>query len=175
MLKLVITCAFFLLTGVPFGATLSAQDETIASLKSENESLKSELETLKKEIEALKRENAKLKAMSGNSDEKTEKDSDEGSLIGKLWELDTLKPDGTVFSTVKFFAADGKVYFDSQEVGTYTERGTRVRLDITKNVGPRVIGTAELLRISNDPPLYQGRFTNKRGEKPVVKLRAIAD
>jgi hypothetical protein len=176
MLKPVLLCGILILSCAPFGANLIAQEDRIESLKRENELLKREVEILKKHAEVLKEEIDRLKSLTPESKRgNTEKKPDEGSLIGIVWELDTLKPDGSVFSTVKFLAADGKVYFDSHEVGTYSERGTRARIDITKNVDARALGTAELLRVSNKPPMYQGRFSNKRGEKPIVRLRAVID
>lgn len=176
MTKSVILCAVLFLFFTPFSMSVVAQENSLEALKKENELLKKEVELLKKQIELLKEENSRLKTQAGGTGNgNTNKEGDGGAFIGKLWELDTLKPDGSVFSTVEFFAADGKVYFDKREVGTYTERGTRVRIDITRNVDARALGTAELLRVSNDPPMYQGRFTNKRGENPIVRLRAIVD
>ncbi|MCY2981137.1 MAG: hypothetical protein NTU79_20935 [Planctomycetota bacterium] len=175
MLKPVL-CGILMLSWAQFGANLFAQEDRIESLKRENELLKSEVEILKKHAEVLTQEVDRLKSLTRETTKSnTEQKTDEGSLIGIVWELDTLKPDGSVFLTVKFLAADGKVYFDSREVGTYNERGTRVRIDITKNVDARALGTAELLRVSNKPPMYQGRFSNKRGEKPIIRLRAVID
>lgn len=155
---------------------LSAQESDAASLSRENESLRSEVDTLKKHIRLLEDEITRLKSQAREPIKATaNKSKDEGELIGIVWDMEVLKPDGSVLTTGKFFAANGKLYKDNLQVGTYTENGSRAKLDITKNVGERALGTAELLRVSNKPPTYQGRFTNKRGESPVVRLRQFID
>lgn len=170
------TKPFILICFLLFNLTASAQDRQVESLEKENQLLRSEIETLKKHIKLLEEENARLKPKTQESDNGTaKKNSDEGEVIGIVWELEVLKPDGSVFSTSKFLAQNGKLYVNSLEVGTYTETGNRARLDIAKNVPERAQGKAELLRISNKPPAYQGRFTNKRGENPIIRLRQVID
>jgi hypothetical protein len=164
-------CALILLPHV------AACEDDVQALRGQITELRQQLIELRREFDGLRRE---LKP-EGTKSEKpfiTEKPSaknDEGQLLGIVWELDVLKPDGSVFTTTRFLAADGKLYHDSREVGTYAEQGNRVRMDILRNVGDRALGVAELLRTSNKPPTYHGRFTNKQGENPKVRLRMILD
>lgn len=158
-------------------------EDEVQVLRGQITEIRQQLDDLRREFEKLRREvasgdSSREKPTAPEKPKTTEKPSsksDEGELLGVLWELDVLKPDGTIFATTRFFAADGKLYHDSKEVGYYTERGNRVRMDVTRNVGDRAIGVAELLRTSNKPPTYHGRFTNKQGESPKVQLRMLVD
>lgn len=149
---------------------LSANDE-VEELKKQNAALKKEVELLRRERDLLQKELDQLRPKKGETTEKRP----EGEIIGVAWEIDVYRPDGTVFTTQKFLAAEGKIYFDAREVGTYTENGNRVRIDVTRSTSERAIGVFELLRISNKPPIYAGRFRNKKGENPKVQLRIIKD
>ena len=89
---------------------LSAQESDAASLSRENESLRSEIDTLKKHIRLLEDEIARLKSQAREPIKATaNKAKDEGELIGIVWDMEVLKPDGSVFTTGKFFAANGKL------------------------------------------------------------------
>lgn len=164
-------CALFFLPH------FAACEDDVQALRGQITELRQQLTELRREFDSLRRE-FKAEGTKGEKPLTTDKPSaksDEGQLIGIAWELDVLKPDGSVFVTTRFLAADGKLYHESREVGTYTEQGNRVRMDILRNVGDRALGVAELLRTSNKPPTYHGRFTNKQGENPKVRLRMILD
>ncbi len=147
-------------------------DDTIESLKKEIAVLKKEVELARRERDLLQKEVDQLR--SGEKAAPSEK-RPEGEILGIVWEIDYLRPDGTVHTTAKFLASEGKIYHDAREIGTYSENGNRARMDITRGPNERANGVYEFLRISNNPPLYSGRMRNKKGESPKVNLRMVRD
>jgi hypothetical protein len=147
-----------------------ADDETKA-LKKQIATLQKELDLVRRERDLLQKELDQLRSSKGEPSAKRP----EGEIIGIVWEIDIFRPDGSVYSTQKFLASEGKIYFDAREIGAYTETGNRVRIDVTKSSVDRANGVYELLRTSNQPPLYHGRFRNKKGENPKIQLRVVKD
>lgn len=146
-------------------------DETVDSLKKQIAVLQKEVDLLRRERDLLQKEVDQLRAGKGEQSGKRP----EGEITGIVWEIDVYRPDGSVFTTQKFLAAEGKIYNDAREIGTYTENGNRVRIDITRASNERANGVYELLRTSNQPPTYGGRMRNKKGENPKIQLRIIKD
>lgn len=146
-------------------------EETVDSLKKQIALLQKEVDLVRRERDLLQKEVDQLRAGKGEPSGKRP----EGEIIGIVWEIDVYRPDGSVFVTEKFLAAEGKIYLDAREIGTYTENGNRVRIDVTRALNDRANGVYELLRTSNQPPRYGGRMRNKRGENPKIQLRIIKD
>lgn len=164
--------SLFILTGLFLSSMGTVYgDETVDSLKKQIAALQKEVDLVRRERDVLQKEVDQLRATKGESSEK----HSEGEIVGIVWELDVYRPDGSVFTTQKFLAAEGKIYMDAREIGTYTENGNRVRIDITRAGSDRANGVCELLRTSNQPPTYAGRLRNKKGENPKIQLRIIKD
>jgi hypothetical protein len=158
---------------------LARADDDAASLKREIDSLRREVDLLKRERDKYKKELDQLKATMSTSDnnpkESGSSKSPEGEINGIVWEIDILNDDGSVNKSIKFLAAEGKIYHDFREVGHYSEKGNRCRIDITNSLAANANGFGELLRTSNNPPLYHGRFKNKAGVEAKVRLRIVKD
>lgn len=147
--------------------------ESVDDLKQQVVRMKKELDLIRRERDLFKKELEQLRP-TFTKKEANEK-GPEGEIIGIVWEIDVLRSDGSVFVTKRFLASEGKIYADSREVGSYTETGNRVRIDITNSPVERANGVYELLRISSRPPTYAGRLRNKQGENPKIQLRIIKD
>jgi hypothetical protein len=165
-----ITLALLFAGCLAFADTGSAQED-VASLQAQITALREEVESLKRERGDLQRELAEIK----KDKEPSSKESPEGEINGIVWELTLYRPDGTALATKAFLALDGKIYADHMEVGSYTENGNRARVDITRASQPRAIGVYQFVRISNNPPIYMGRFKNDQGDNPKARLRIIKD
>ncbi len=146
-------------------------EDTVDSLKQQVAALQREVNLVRRERDLLQKEVDQLRAGKAESGAKRP----EGEITGVIWEIDVIRPNGSVFATKRFLAAEGKIYMDAREIGTYTENGSRARMDITRATDDRANGVYELLRTSNNPPTYAGRLRNKRGENPQIQLRVIKD
>ncbi|MCS7468282.1 DUF5082 domain-containing protein [Stieleria sp. ICT_E10.1] len=172
MRKFMLLAVFTLSVSVGDPITVAGEDD-VRRLQQEITRLKSEIDSLRRDRDALQSALDQLKKDVSSKSKVDPSSAEDGTLLGVLWEIDVLKPNGTVHATHKFYAAYGKVYYDWREAGNYVERGSRVRVDITKSVDERYIGVYELERLSQSPLVYVGRGKNKRGENPRLRLRVI--
>jgi len=154
------------------------QDD-LKDLKSQVTELRDQLNDLRRELADLKREMGKSdkSSPSDSADDKKSPGENVGKIIGAVWELDVLKPDGSVFATTKYYAANGKLFFNEKEIGSYREnlKENWCEIEITKNVPERAIGTAKLRKIVDKPPKYYGKFLNKQGANPSIRIRIVED
>lgn len=173
-MKTMLPLTLCFLIGILLHSTAIAEDTEVSLLKREVELLKAEIANLKKENELLKKENADLKKAARAAMPKT-RDANDGEYRGILWEIDMLGDNNSVRHTLKMYAADNKLFYDFKEVGSYAENGTIVRIDITKAPEPQHNGSGRLVRFSENPLMYAGRYGNKAGKSTKVRLRVIAD
>lgn len=151
-----------------------AQDD-IASLRRQLEELRKENSSLRDENSDLRREIRELKARKKSGDGVDPSSKDE--IVGKIWEITGTGGGGGKW-TARFLAHNGKIYFDSPEkpmLGTYTEKGPEVRVEVFNSHNDAANGTYKLIQINKDPPTYTGRLTNKKGSIFDVKLRMLQD
>jgi hypothetical protein len=170
-----ITVSLLILTTIPHAL---GQDD-LKGLQRQVTELREQLNDLRRELADLKRGMRKSDTSSPSDSAEDRKSTGEnvGKIIGAVWELDVLKPDGSVFATTKYYAANGKLFFNEKEVGSYREnlRENWCEIEITKNVPERHIGTAKLRKIVDKPAKYAGKFLNKQGENPSIRIRIVED
>jgi hypothetical protein len=151
-----------------------AQDD-IASLRRQLEELRKENSSLRDENSDLRQEIRELKARNKPGDGMDPSSKDE--IVGKVWEITATGAGGKKF-TGRFLAHNGNIYVDSLEtpkLGTFTEKGPEVRVEIFNHKNDAANGTYKLIQISKDPPTYTGRLTNKNGLTVPVQLRMLQD
>lgn len=124
----------------------SGQDE-LSAIKAEIAELRQEIAVVRKERDTLRKE---LASMKGENSPK-ESQPPEGEINGIIWEISAFNPDGTRIITNKFLALEGKIFANSKELGTYTERGASAQVDITRADKPRANGTYKFIRVTNNP------------------------
>jgi hypothetical protein len=154
----------------------AAGADDLETLKREVELLRRENELLRKENDLLKKEVEQLKAKSGaKTAPGSTSDKPKDEIVGILWEISFLTKDGQVIGAGRFLAADGFLYGNEKRIGTYTEDGPRVRIDITTSLADRANGVYNLIQIEKNPPTYHGNMKNTRGEEAKVRLRILRD
>lgn len=152
-------CAIF------FGASISSHAADDA------DSLKREIELLKKENALLQKEVEQLKAqLSGKTPVRV---ADE--IVGIIWEITFVNDAGKVIGTTRFLASDGKLYSDKKQIGTYTDKGTQVRMDVTSASNERGNGVYNLVQFNKEPPTYRGVMKNTKGGEAKIGLRVVKD
>lgn len=152
-------CAIFACTVSPAHAA-----DDVDSLKREIELLKKENDLLKKEVEQLK---SQLKS-------KTPAKADD-EIVGAIWEITFVNDAGKTLATTRFLASDGKLYNNKKQLGTYTDKGTQVRLDVTSSNDERGNGVYTLVPFNKEPVTYRGVMKNTKGGEAKVFLRVIQD
>ena len=103
--------------------------------------------------------------------------SSKDEIVGKVWEITGTGAGGQKW-TGRFLAHNGNIYVDSLEtpkLGTFTEKGPEVRVEVFNHKNDAANGTYKLIQISKDPPTYTGRLTNKKGSTFSVQLRMLQD
>lgn len=150
--------------------------KVISALRKELEELRSENRSLREENSALRRENRELREASQRGDAPSSASKDQ--IVGKIWEITATGRGGKRFGPTRFLAHDGNIYVDSLDnpkVGTYTEKGPNVRVDVFNAKMAEANGVYNLIQISKVPPTYSGNATNTNGVTFRVQLRMLTD
>ena len=166
---------FAILAVATTGIASSFTEDDIASLRRQLEELRKENSSLRDENSDLRREIRELKARMKPGDGVDPSSKDE--IVGKVWEITATGGGGQKF-TGRFLAHNGNIYVDSLEtpkLGTFTEKGPEVQVEIFNHKNDAANGTYKLIQISKDPPTYTGRLTNKKGGIFPVQLRMLRD
>lgn len=153
-----------------------ADPKVISALRQELEELRSENRSLREENSVLRKENRELREASKRSDTSSGESKDQ--IVGKIWEITATGRGGKKFGPARFLAHDGNIYVDSLDnpkVGTYTEKGPNVRVDIFNAKMAEANGVYNLIQISKVPPTYTGNATNTNGVTFRVQLRMLTD
>ncbi len=133
--------------------------------------LKREIELLKKENDLLKKEVEQLKSQLKS---KTPAKPDD-EIVGAIWEITFVNDAGKTLGTTRFLASEGKLYTSKKQIGTYTDKGTQVRLDVTSSNDERGNGVYILVPFNKNPVTYRGAMKNTKGGEAKVTLRVIQD
>lgn len=179
MNKSLITFACLVTTIILTNMSLAASSEDdLAKLTAEIELLKEENTLLRKENIELRKEIKELKErVNTDPDAKMERSKDE--VVGAAWEISFTDKAGKRFGPFKFLAQNGQIFAESTEerrnIGTYTETGAKVRIDVTNCDNKAANGVYSLIQIKRDPPTYSGSLTNTQGNKFKVDLRILVD
>lgn len=174
-LFLALTVTAFLVNPGSANGFGSDEDE-IVSLKKELQELRNENRSLRDENSSLRKEIRELKAGAKSSDEVDPSTKDQ--IVGKVWEITATGRGGKRFGPARFLAHNGNIYVDSLDnakIGTYTEKGPNVRIDIFNSSIAEVNGVYTLIQISKEPPTYSGNATNTKGATFRVQLRMLND
>ncbi|MBL8815688.1 MAG: hypothetical protein JNL58_06635 [Planctomyces sp.] len=174
-------CLLLLVVTVTFCGPVSAggvysEDDEIAALKKELQELRTENRSLREENRSLREEIRELKSGSQRGDGVDPSAKDQ--IVGKVWEITATGRGGKRFGPARFLAHNGNIYVDSLDnakIGTYTEKGPNVRIDVFNSSKTEVNGIYTLIQISKEPPTYTGNATNTKGVVFRVQLRMLND
>jgi hypothetical protein len=163
-----------LVYSAPVEDDLASLKQQVISLKEENKLLRTENIQLRKEIQQLKSSNS---GATSKSDRGKEEPTDE--IVGAVWEITAIDKAGKRYGPYKFLAQEGAIYgwndVERRKLGTYTESGANVRIDVTNHGNKAVNGVYRMVRISRNPATYSGQFVNTQGNSFKVDLRIIVD
>jgi len=172
MLVTVLLCN--IVYSAPFEDNLASLKEQVALLKEENKLLRTENIQLRKEIQQLKSSNS---GATSKPDRGKEEPADE--IVGAIWEITGQDKTGKRYGPFKFLAQEGAIYgwndVERRKLGTYTEKGASVRVDITNHENKAANGVYRMVRANRNPPTYSGQFVNTQGHSLKVDLRIIVD
>jgi hypothetical protein len=163
-----------LVYSAPLEDDLASLKQQVASLKEENKLLRTENIQLRKEIQQLKSSNS---GATSKPDRGKEESTDE--IVGAIWEITAQDKTGKRYGPFKFLAQEGAIYgwndVERRKLGTYTEKGAEVRVDVTNHENKAANGVYRMVRFSRKPLTYKGQFVNTQGHSLTVDLRIIVD
>lgn len=100
--------------------------------------------------------------------------SAQDSVVGKTWDITFRENGKPEFKRRLRATPDGRLFNRETQIGTYVEKGERVRC-VIDNLP--VKGTFELVKLRRGKlhPWWAGSFTAEDGTKREVRLRLVAD